>query len=285
MATATDAQAPEVTVTRELITCEIAQKYLECNIHNRPLRDHFVIQLALDMIEGNWVENAETIKFDWNGALSDGQHRLAAVCEAGDGVTIPFWVARGLPPEAQETVDTGVTRKFSDVLTLRDEKYAIHLAAIVRKVAYWSIEDHDAERDETGHRRRLSNHVLLRCLDDNPELRAIAKRTSELSKPSGLPGSVMGLCWWLFSKLEDGERDAEHFFSRLASDLGHEEGDPIRELRRTLLKSQEVRGDRNQTYLAAITIKAWNAYRRGESIRLLKFSRGGAMPESFPIPV
>jgi hypothetical protein len=38
-------------------------------------------------------------------------------------------------------------------------------------------------------------------------------------------------------------------------------------------------------FLTAIMIKAWNAYRRGDSIGLLSFKSGGAKPERFPEPV
>lgn len=38
----------------------------------------------------------------------------------------------------------------------------------------------------------------------------------------------------------------------------------------------------NQRYVAAIIIKAWNAYMRGDDIKQLRFTQGGAHPESFP---
>ena len=45
-----------------------------------------------------------------------------------------------------------------------------------------------------------------------------------------------------------------------------------------------VRGQRSETYLTAILIKAWNAYRSGEEVGVLRFRPGGAHPEKFPEP-
>jgi len=46
----------------------------------------------------------------------------------------------------------------------------------------------------------------------------------------------------------------------------------------------DARGERNQRYIAALVIKAWNAYRDGAPVRQLKYRIGGANPEKFPEP-
>jgi hypothetical protein len=35
---------------------------------------------------------------------------------------------------------------------------------------------------------------------------------------------------------------------------------------------------------SALFIKAWNAYREGREVSLLKWNPGGARPEEFPVP-
>jgi len=37
--------------------------------------------------------------------------------------------------------------------------------------------------------------------------------------------------------------------------------------------------------IIALVLKAWNAYRSGETIQLLRFKVGGAHPEKFPEPI
>lgn len=62
-------------------------------------------------------------------------------------------------------------------------------------------------------------------------------------------------------------------------------GNPILTLRNLLIGAKaDSRGEINQTYIAAVTIKAWNRYRSGDPVSQLRFRVGGANPESFPEP-
>ena len=100
----------------ETISPEVTAALLEANRHNRHMRPPRVIQLADVMRRGEWVLNGETIKIATDGTLLDGQHRLQAVVDSG--VTIETYVMRGMPPEVQDTVDTGRRRRLADVLAI-----------------------------------------------------------------------------------------------------------------------------------------------------------------------
>ena len=110
-----------ITHERELITPEIAKKYLASNITNRRLRKDRVNAIARDIKNGNWKETHQGIAFDTNGDLIDGQHRLAAIVEADVGVYID--VARGLPYEIGSVIDTGSARTCRDSIVF-DSRYA-----------------------------------------------------------------------------------------------------------------------------------------------------------------
>ena len=97
-----------------------------------------------------------------------------------------------------------------------------------------------------------------------------------------MPPSVAGLTYWLFTNID--VEDTEAFFARLIDGQDMSKGDPIYELRKALLNSRNVRGERSTSYLVAITIKAWNKWRDGEKIDLLSYRRGGSSPEAFPEP-
>jgi hypothetical protein len=226
------------------------------------------------MREGNWRWNGETVKFSLDGVLLDGQHRLAAIIEA-DAI-IPLLVVRGLPSETQETMDGGVKRKFADVLQLRGEEHYTTLAATTRRVTLW----------EMGYRRlsdvTVTNAQMIDTLVKHPELRAHAGEAEHVSRNCALPPSLIGWAMWLFYQLDP--EDAQHFFTRLASDERHQSGEPIYELRKAAENSQSVRGSRNVTYLSAITIKAWNVFRDGRTVGILRYRPGGANPETFPEP-
>lgn len=268
---------PEPDVRVELITPDKAAEYLAANTHNRNLRQRVVDSYVTDMLAGDWLWNGESIKFATDGALLDGQHRLAAIVKAG--VAVRVLVVRDLPPQTQETIDTGAKRKFSDVLNLRGETSYVSLAATIRAITAWV----DGYRSMTGATRAYTNTQLLHTLETYPWIREGISEINRATTHSRLPATVGGLTWWLFMEIDP--EDAHHFFARLTSDENHRAGEPIYTLRKLLtLNEAEVRGERSKTYLSAVTIKAWNKYRAGEQCGQLRFRSGGANPEAFPEP-
>ena len=259
------------------VTPDLASLWLTKNHKNRNLREKTAQLYAEDMIAGDWRWTGESIKFAHDGSLIDGQHRLRAVELAG--ITVPMLVVRGLAPEAQEDVDRGVPRKFYDVLALRGEVSASSLAAIVRRVHGW--QKGLRKNLDTGNAATVAQ--MLRTLEAHPELRDVTKRANQIAANSDLPSSLVGLCIWVFDQIDPD--DCEFFFDRLVDGQSLTKGDPIYELRRTLQGTKDVRGERSQTFLLAITIKAWNAYRNGDTVGLYRWRPGGSKPEGFPEPV
>ena len=89
----------------ETITPEKASGYLKKNKNNRAVSAPLVSRMAREMREGLWAENGETIVFNGDGRLLDGQHRLMAVVESGE--TIRSLVVTRVPATAFQTIDTG----------------------------------------------------------------------------------------------------------------------------------------------------------------------------------
>lgn len=262
----------------EEIDPEIARDILGGNTHNRNVRQSFVRAYAADMTSGDWKWNGESIKIATDGTVIDGQHRLLAVIESG--VTVPMLVIRGLPMDVQETVDGGIRRTFADVLKLRGESNWITLAAMVRGICLW---DTGSRTFGSGSSQGITNAMLLATLEKRPWVRDGVHTVMRAQSNAGLPARVSGALWYAFTLID--AEDAEYFFDRLCSGEGHAAGDPIFELRKVLTTSRDnVRGERNTRYLAAVTIKAWNKYRDGETVGVLKFRVGGANPEQFPEP-
>lgn len=261
-------------VEQVTVTPELAREWLGYNTHNRRLRDRVVQAYATDMENGAWQWNGESVKFAEDGTLLDGQHRLAAIAQAG--VSLPMLVVRGLPNQTQDTVDGGAKRKFSDVLQLRGEGNSSTVAAVVRRVAMW----------EAGSRRGKTlvptNSQMLATLEKYPVIRDLSLSANQVARNCGLPASIVGFAMWLLGQID--QEDAEYFFARLGDGQDLKKGHPIYELRRTVEDTRSVRGSRSEVYLTAITIKAWNAFRAGNEIALLRFKIGGASPEKFPEP-
>jgi len=269
---------PQVTGTIETITLEVAREYLGHNTHNRKVRKQKVLAYASDMASGRWVMNGASIAFGEDGELIDGQHRLLAIIEAN--TPVQMLVVRGLSKTAQNTIDTGISRKLSDVLTLRGEINTNVLAAAIRSVLVWQ-KGLRQFGPASGHHSTMSE--LLQCFEDNQWIREMAAFIERISRSAKLPVSAAGALVYAFAEID--AEDAQFFWERLTSELEHSKGDPIYTLRRALHASSEKGGTRNPTYLAAITIKAWNKYRKGETCDMLVYRPGGKNAEKFPVPL
>lgn len=261
----------------ETITPEVAHELITGNTHNRNLRARPVAAYSRDMVRGLWEVNGETIKIAEDGTLNDGQHRLAACIESG----VPFvsLVVRGLPVKAQDNVDVGARRSYSDVLRLRGELNSTEVAATIRLISQWERSPSAIGSGNIAPTNAEMDQVLERF----PWIRESVTTISRASRETGLPKSVAGLTWWAFMLLDPD--DCEHFFARLIDGQNLAEGNPIYALRRALANIDEgARGTKNVRYHAAIVIKAWNAYRAGDECKVLTFRPGGSRPESFPFP-
>jgi hypothetical protein len=115
----------------ETITAKQAEKYLQFNTNNRPLRKSLVSQYAKDMSSGNWRLTHQGVAFNCDGTLLDGQHRLAAIVQSG--VTVQMLVARGVDSRNQLVMDDHAKRSAGDALSLaRKEKITQSHVAVMR---------------------------------------------------------------------------------------------------------------------------------------------------------
>lgn len=144
----------------ETITPKLAAKYLEANKGNRPLTRATARNYAEEIRLGQWLFNGEAIKFDSNGVLVDGQHRLLAVTMAER--SIDTLVIRGLSPEAFKTLDTGRQRSMGDVLALRGILYPAAMSSAYRFLYRWL--------GRSKPKTRISNTQLLEFVDEFPQM-------------------------------------------------------------------------------------------------------------------
>jgi hypothetical protein len=259
-----------------LVTPAMAAEWLIRNTHNRTAKAKAIARYAADMVAGRWHLNGETIKFSADGTLLDGQNRLMACVEAG----VPFRtvVTWGVGAEGQETTDVGVRRGLADVLTLRGETMSKDLAAVIGHL--WKFQ-----RDP----RDMSNTLVpsvpeaLLILGAHPGLRESVRAADPVRAATGLRTSVGGTLHYITHTLDS--EDASAFWERLTHGVGLAEDDPILRLRELLLADRVKSQQRlSTTRLWALTVKAWNAYREGRSVKLLTWRPGGAKPEAMPVP-
>lgn len=273
------AEYPNVMVTIERITPDVADEMLKHNTHNRHLSGNVTKNkrgnIYKSMEQGLWDLNGESIKFDCNGVLLDGQHRLMACSKTGN----PFdtIVVRGLKPITQNTMDSGRKRSVADVLKLDGIKNAQSVAGASAIVLEFNKNGYQALQSQGGlvHFSR-SEHISFE--EQHNEQFQHAVNATDALRPL-YPQTKLAALFYLFCLVSSD--DAEFFIKDLKSNVPKRQ--PIAALRDRLLLSKSNKNHELKTSQKnAYTIKAWNAFMLGEEIKIFRWQRGGARPESFP---
>jgi hypothetical protein len=96
------------------ITPDMARELLATSPGNRPIRPHYVRLLSIAMKRGDWLVTSQGIGIDTEGRLRDAHHRLNG-CILAD-TAFQSTVVWGLPKEAYQVTDRGLSRSYSDIL-------------------------------------------------------------------------------------------------------------------------------------------------------------------------
>lgn len=89
--------------------------------------------------------------------------------------------------------------------------------------------------------------------------------------------STLGITYYLFATKS--KPQADEFFDKLRTGAGLAEGDPILVLRNRLAMDGSTRLATESPEVLAWFIKAWNAWRKGRTIKVLRFKAGETFPE------
>lgn len=266
------------TIKTEIVTItpRLAKQLRDQNTGNRKISATNLDKIKTAMLRNEWVLNGEAIKISKDGRILDGQHRIHAAIETD--TTFETLIVYGLPDDTQESMDTGKSRTAADALAIRGYKSATVLASIV--VSIIRAEQWNTRSAVTGlaYHSVTTKQIVDRVITEPglTNLPALVSKTPTV----GLSQKVAGFLYYTFSNIDSD--DAEHFFQKLISGEGLDRGHPILTLRNFLIALKSERGAKNQTYVTAMVIKAWNKYREGEQALKLTFRQGGSNPEPFP---
>lgn len=261
--------------TVERVTPAIATAWLASNHGNRNIRSKAVALLARDMAAGDWRFTGEAIKFDADGTLLDGQHRLMAVVQSG--AAIDMLIIRGLDRDAQRVMDSGAKRSAADALGWGGHKNTNLLAAAARLGL-------EIERDDAN--RLFTHSEVVAYVDENPDLLDVITAASAARKYVPMKPAAIAYSWLLLSRVD--ARAAASFFDALINNATDGRGDP----RNTLLRRLATARQNKETLRAAtevqFVVRAWNAWRRKEELHVLRAKagngRGGTVSVQIPEP-
>lgn len=280
---------PSPTAELVTITPDLAAGWLDRNTNNRNVRPRKVSTYAAEILRGDWVVTGEGVKFDWDGRLIDGQHRLMAVVEAD--APVQMFVFHGLAPDAQLVLDTGTKRTAADALKFAGVTGCglIQLAAAARIGILWT--DGLYKRSGSGANssdRDITSTEVVDWVAANPDAIRACARADLVRKSTGISASVLGFAWLLFARID--EDDAERFFADVTNMRTTGQGDPIFTLLRRIRGARDSKEKLGTPQLLFFLFRTWNAWRQSEPLHQLKVGQvrtgGGALSSiSIPEPV
>lgn len=159
-------QQTKISVQLINVTPALAENYLKYNPVNRKVSKNNVAFLSQQMKSGLFVENGESIVFDTENILKDGQHRLLAIVKSGKSYHIP--IVKGVRSVSMATYDTGKNRSAADVLSIYGFKNCNKIASLIKSIDKYFKRKSKAVKVSSGARAEtLSNQEVLEYTKDN----------------------------------------------------------------------------------------------------------------------
>ena len=253
-----------------LVTPQIAEWLLKLNTANRPIMRRAIERFCKILSDGAWVNTGEPVIVSHEGVLNDGQHRLTAILISG--VAAELDVRFGIPREAFHATGTGATRTAGHVLSIEGYSHTSCQASIARLLIHY-------DKGQMGNRSHVESGEILRVVDTDAFVCKIAAKIQR-SKFRPTRTGPFGFVLAVAARTAPIERVIE-FADLVASGLARDESEPTYRLH-TKLCGPAMTKDRiniSPIDLAILTVKAWNAWVRGDAIpplRVLETERTNA---------
>lgn len=270
------AQFAKVTVTPAM-----AREWLGSQMRNRRIKAGNVKRWAQDMREGRFNATVQPLIFDVNGRLIDGQNRLTALIEAD--VSLPLWVAVGVPSDDRARVDLGTPRSAADVLSIEgiEITHRNHVVAMARMAMgyetvphlVWGATSVTASVPELV--AEVTKHLPLYqgAVTYSTAVQALSLGGGAWLTPTA-HGTLSVLVAWHSASAELWEE----YHAGIATGAGMSIGDPRLTLRNSRVPGALAAGTwRRQAQLMA-SIKVWNAWVRGERLSKIYASSAKYLP-------
>lgn len=247
------------------ITPTEAQKWLDRKHPNRKISHHTVSAYARDMAAGKWELNGDAIKFNGDGTLLDGQHRLSAIVAAG--VPVRTLVITGVDSHLH---DKGRLRTTSDEMVMAGEVNANMLSATVTGI----------------YRYHTSPSLSASARPTYQEVLALLGAYPDIRNSVGLVASVGGVVAkkavmssvHFLASFHDTEQ-ADRFVNDVSIGEGLTRRNPAFVLRERFIQDRLNKVFRlSPKAMFVMTTKAWLAYRDGRDVSIIRFKENEKIP-------
>lgn len=274
-------QKPIMSVELIKVTPYLAANYLKHNSQNRKESSRNLLFLIQQMKNDLFLENGESIVFDKNMKLTDGQHRLLAIIKSGKSYNIP--VVKGVDIKSMATYDTGKNRSSGDVLSLNGYKQSTKLSALIKTIyKYVDKGSKTAITSTTNRTETLTNQQVLEYCNKNYDwLIEINNNINSIYQKSTLKVlSVTNLS--LIAYILGGKtpsKEVYNFIKHLCG-VSKKDGTSTSYLYNRLHNSKIKKEPLSFYWVLGMSIKSWNYYIDGNpSVRFYKFNIEQNLPK------
>lgn len=261
------------TFERVLVTPELAQKLLNLNTANRPLRPQEVDMWKEVIERGAWHYTHQGVAIDANGVLQDGQHRLGGVVKAD--IPVEIQISVGMPPENFHAIDNGLRRTFGDVAAHLGHRSHGKVGSVARMLIIYNdypVRNYNSKVNNAevadflsqpllGEPDKLVGERVYQAVNE-AQAHWVAYRINHTAI-----AVVLYKLWEIFGK-ED--QKVVEFLAGLRTGANLPDEDPRLVLQRVVGNSGN-RSPRTATNHLALTVKAWNKFYLGKSVKVLAF--------------
>lgn len=258
----------------ETITPALAADWLKSNApYNRKIRHAWVAELVKSITDGKWVTNGESIVFDEDGFLIDGQHRLSAVVEAG--IPIRSVVVRDVSRDSFKNTGSGHRRTGADRLSFIEVSNATTHAGGIRgyllSKKYRSLYTVET-RGGTKGAKTVADYEIIEFYNNHNDLcDRVCFIINSLRHKSNLlsPSELYSMCLLLIIDKGHSEQKVFSFFSQVTT--GRDvENETILTLRDKLIAHKTRLSVMSADEKRNAIIKTWNAYVTGKTLKSLR---------------
>jgi hypothetical protein len=160
------------------------------NPRNRKINKTRVNLFTNSMLNDKWRFNGDTIRFDYNGDMLDGQHRLLAIINSNKSQVVTL--ISGLDPSVFDSIDVGGKRSGSDTLSVNNVPSPTLTASVVKFIFAFEHNKYSANRNTVRNLANDEIHQYYTALNDvDASVRFVGKmvkRGQHLLTPSMLGG-------------------------------------------------------------------------------------------------
>jgi hypothetical protein len=253
--------------TQTTISPKQAEAMLERNLDTqRKVQQKKVDQYAAAMLEGRWKLNGISIKFDTDGRLQDGQHRLWACVQSG----VPFetLLVTEMDPDVFDTIDTGVARDAGTIMGIAGVVNSRYVAGAVRWVT--AIQQGRVQLKSGIDNFKLMPDQILAAYREMPGIETSVNVGHQIHKVCGFAAVMSALHYLLLQKEPE---EAARFFHDLKEGVGLGPNDPVWKLRERLTQRITRRTKPAEAYI--LTVRAWNARLEGREMKKITLINAG----------